>query len=58
MKLSTYVRLIEDEVGALLGLDGDRLLYGLDDARANARGILALSKAAASGAAADVSGSR
>jgi len=39
-------------------LDGDRLLYGLDDARANARAILALSKAAASGAAADVSGSR
>ena len=39
-------------------LDGDRPLYGLDDARANARAILALSKAAASGTAVDVSGSR
>ena len=35
-------------------LDGDRPLYGLDDARANARTILALAKAAASGAATEV----
>jgi xylose dehydrogenase (NAD/NADP) len=35
-------------------LDGDRPLYGLDDARANARAILALKKAATSGAATKV----
>jgi xylose dehydrogenase (NAD/NADP) len=35
-------------------LDGERTLYGLDDARANARAILALAKSAASGAATEV----
>jgi D-xylose 1-dehydrogenase (NADP+, D-xylono-1,5-lactone-forming) len=35
-------------------LEGDRPLYGLDDARANARAILALVKSAASDAATEV----